>query len=329
MAGRSIQRLSFPTRLRFFLGGLLAFLAIPLLSTPPAAAQQLIDEAQGSGFFSGVTFQFTAKSSSNGDYATGTFSHQYASLDVTATVTCLSVSGSRATVGGTIVSSPGTQPWDPFAVGRSVTFTIEDNAPASATVDRISGIQSGVAPSGCSEQGFLFDLESGDIAIRDNVAGELPPSDADSDGVLDDVDNCPSVANAEQQDRDGDGTGDACDALSYTFSGFLAPVDNLPTINVAKAGSAIPIKFGLGGDQGLDVLAASYPRSVQTPCDSTAPMDAIEETATAGQSGLTYDTVTGLYQYVWKTDKSWARSCRQLVLRLADGSVHRAAFSLR
>src|ERR1044071_5579970 len=79
---------------------------------------------------------------------------------------------------------------------------------------------------------------------------------------------------------------------SYAFAGFFAPVDNLPTVNVAKAGSAIPIKFTLGGDQGLDILAAGYPRSVQVPCDSTAPADAIEETATAGHSGLTYDSVT-------------------------------------
>lgn len=34
----------------------------------------------------------------------------------------------------------------------------------------------------------------------------------DGDGVANDVDNCPSVANAAQSDFDGDGSGDACDA---------------------------------------------------------------------------------------------------------------------
>lgn len=35
----------------------------------------------------------------------------------------------------------------------------------------------------------------------------------------------------------------------YHFSGFFSPVDSMPVINLAKAGSAIPVKFSLGGNQ--------------------------------------------------------------------------------
>jgi len=35
------------------------------------------------------------------------------------------------------------------------------------------------------------------------------------------------------------------------------------------------------------------------------------------------------YIYVWKTARSWAGSCRQLVVRLDDGTVHRAQFGFR
>lgn len=43
--------------------------------------------------------------------------------------------------------------------------------------------------------------------------GDSPnrPRDSDSDGIYDDRDNCPSVANPDQGDKDGDGKGNACD----------------------------------------------------------------------------------------------------------------------
>jgi len=44
------------------------------------------------------------------------------------------------------------------------------------------------------------------------VEGTIGVVDADQDGILDSADNCPLAANADQEDTDGDGQGDACDA---------------------------------------------------------------------------------------------------------------------
>jgi hypothetical protein len=48
--------------------------------------------------------------------------------------------------------------------------------------------------------------------LEDYLNGGLGSPDFDADGVLNAVDNCPLVSNADQADADRDGTGDACDA---------------------------------------------------------------------------------------------------------------------
>ena len=76
--------------------------------------------------------------------------------------------------------------------------------------------------------------------------------------------------------------------VTWPFDGFFAPVDN-NMLNVAKAGSAIPVKFSLGGDQGLDTFAAGYPKAVRISCDTGESADAVEEYTAASTSGLKYD----------------------------------------
>ena len=45
----------------------------------------------------------------------------------------------------------------------------------------------------------------------------------------------------------------------FSWTGFFQPVDNPPAVNTKNAGSAVPVTFSLGGDQGLGVLAAGSP----------------------------------------------------------------------
>jgi probable HAF family extracellular repeat protein len=109
------------------------------------------------------------------------------------------------------------------------------------------------------------------------------------------------------------------------FDGFYQPVDNFPTLNKTRAGKTVPIRFSLGRDQGLDIFAAGYPKSETIPCNSTTPVDSIEETV-SGKHGLSYNASTDTYEYEWATSSTWS-GCRQFVMKFKDGSVQRANFS--
>lgn len=97
----------------------------------------------------------------------------------------------------------------------------------------------------------------------------------------------------------------------------------------ANAGRAIPMKFSLHGNKGLNILAAGSPASVQVDCRTTAPTGAAALATTSGAPELTYDAASDTYSYVWKTDKRWAGTCRQFRLTLSDGSTHVALFDFR
>lgn len=117
--------------------------------------------------------------------------------------------------------------------------------------------------------------------------------------------------------------------IRYDFTGFFQPVDNAPTFNSVKGGSSVPVKFSLGGFQGLDIVLSGYPLSQQVACDSSATLGDIEQTVNPGGSSLSYDSGNDQYNYVWKTKKAWAGTCRELVVTLKDGSIHTANFRFK
>ncbi len=115
---------------------------------------------------------------------------------------------------------------------------------------------------------------------------------------------------------------------SYDFSGFFQPLDNLPTMNTVKAGQAVPVKFSLHGNQGLNIFASGYPTIELVSC-TTSIADAIETTVPAGNSSLSYDASSDQYTYVWTTNKAWAGKCGMLRVRLADGTTQSALFQFK
>jgi Ca2+-binding RTX toxin-like protein len=118
----------------------------------------------------------------------------------------------------------------------------------------------------------------------------------------------------------------------YDFAGFFSPLENPGhqegLLNVVKAGAAIPVKFSLHGYQGMAIVAAGSPSSTAVTCDTHAPSDPVEETTGPGSSALVYDAATDTYRISWKTDKTWAGTCRALTLQLVDGTDHLVLFRL-
>ncbi len=118
------------------------------------------------------------------------------------------------------------------------------------------------------------------------------------------------------------------DPIGYDFTGFFPPIGNLPTVNPVNAGKTVPVRFGLGGFEGLEVFVPGYPRIELTSCTGD-PADGVEDTVTAGNSTLDYDADLDRYVYAWKTDRVWAGRCGTLTVLFVDGTIRRARFEFR
>jgi hypothetical protein len=230
---------------------------------------------------------------------------------------CSPASGGTFPLGSTQVDCSVT---DSGGLSASGFFTVtvvdttppELNLPANITKAATSNSQASVTYSASAS-----DLVDGSVPVS------CTPASPHTFGVGTTTVNC-SATDAHGNTANGSFTV----TVNYAWTGFFRPVDNPDTVNSVKAGSAVPVKFSLAGNQGLNIFAANFPVSQRITCDTSDPVDAIEETVTAGGSTLSYDSSLDQYNYVWKTDKSWAGTCRQLTVKTADGTPHVAIFKL-
>jgi fibronectin type III domain protein len=308
------------------------------MDAPPDATSVTFE-----GLTNGITYRFNI-TPYNIDGMGGT--------GISAPVTPQAGATTPQTTSEAVPPSGGEANTDPAATGPTpsdpVTTSVTVPVTASGGAITIAESAAGPAPTGFVFLGQQIDITSTAATDASNpltlvfrIDPSFVPATIFRNGVPVDT-SCSSAGTANPSPCIASGTGTAQITIltasasvwnagipAYAFSGFFSPVDNRPVVNVAKAGSAIPVKFALGGDRGLTIFAPGYPGSGVVPCDSTTLVDGIEETATPGAAVLKYDSGSGRYQYVWKSDKAWAGTCRQLVLKLRDGTAQRATFQFK
>jgi hypothetical protein len=108
--------------------------------------------------------------------------------------------------------------------------------------------------------------------------------------------------------------------VTFKFEGFFAPVNNLPALNSANSGQAIPLKWRItdANDQPITTLSSVTVTAVTLSCSLGTTTDQVDEYA-AGTSGL-LNLGNGNYQFNWDTPKSYKNSCKEMRLNLGEGS---------
>jgi hypothetical protein len=108
----------------------------------------------------------------------------------------------------------------------------------------------------------------------------------------------------------------------FNWSGFFAPLNNSTGMNKRNAGAALPVKFSLSRDAGLNIFLPGFPMVQQVNCNTLALLGSPESTASTNP--LQYNQKSNQYTYNWKTQKTWAGTCRVLSVKLIDGTAHTA-----
>jgi hypothetical protein len=250
---------------------------------------------------------------------------------------CTDVGGSEIAFCEGTVSDGGML--DTSAPGpASVTVTARDNAGNQASVTHTVTVVASdlVAPTislltPLDGAVYLLDQEvPADYSCADDGgSGLLSCTGPVADGALLDTG---AVGPREFTVTAADGAGNTASATAryrviYDFEAFLWPVRNRPRVNTWVAGSSVPIRFELGGNQGVDVIEDGWPQVAVVGCDFTAEPEAGEPARHPRWfRELVYRRSKKRYAMVWQTERRWAGSCRQFMLKLKDGTVRRADF---
>jgi hypothetical protein len=110
----------------------------------------------------------------------------------------------------------------------------------------------------------------------------------------------------------------------FEFGGFKSPIVSGATL---RAGATVPVKFTIAGHSSPSDVTDVYSESANCSTGEAAwtGIGSPDESFSA----VTVNPANSQFQTDWKTSKTWAGTCRTLVLVLSDNTEHYAFFRFR
>ncbi|MDQ4137343.1 MAG: PxKF domain-containing protein [Actinomycetota bacterium] len=117
-------------------------------------------------------------------------------------------------------------------------------------------------------------------------------------------------------------SGIALDESPWPFSMVPRAIVHGASPDGEQAAKVVPVRFRLGGFRGLEVLAERAPVSTPVDCHFRTPRVVASPASAPAKGVLTYDPLMDTYTFWWRRSEAWADTCRWLILKLDDGSIH-------
>lgn len=205
-------------------------------------------------------------------------------------------------------------------IPTAVSKTVSDRAGNSTTRTLSAWIDTG-APTVTCAAAPSSKLNQPGVQVSATVADALSgPLSATATANADTSSVGTKTVTVTGYDNAGNSATASCSyTVGYNFEGLSAPVDRPTTLNVSKAGQAIPLKWRLTDYNGVGVtsVTAVTVGVGALSCSTSAGLDTVEEYA--GTSGL-QNLGDGYYQFNWKTSSSYANSCKTLSIKMGSAA---------